>query len=41
MTPDQELHFDPAADLEEMQAVVLAAAIHGDEACRGQLVDRH
>jgi replicative DNA helicase len=37
MTPDDEPHFMPAQDDEAVQAVVLAAAIQGDEACRGQL----
>ena len=36
MTDDGEI-FVPAQDAEEMQAVLLAAAIQGDEACRGQL----
>lgn len=30
-------HFTPADDLEAIQAAVLAAALHGDETCRGQL----
>jgi replicative DNA helicase len=34
---DDEALFVPAEDVEEMQAVVLAAAIQGDAACRTQL----
>ena len=36
MTADEPF-FVPAQDAEEMQAVLLAAAIQGDEKCRGQL----
>jgi replicative DNA helicase len=37
MIPDQKARFVPSQDNEEMQAVVLAAAIQGDEACREEL----
>ena len=37
MSTSDETHFVTAQDIEEFQAVVLAAAIQGDEACRGQL----
>ena len=40
MTADEPF-FVPAQDAEEMQAVVLAAAIQGDETCRGQLPQLH
>jgi hypothetical protein len=32
-----QTQFAPAEDLEEVQSIVLAAAIQGDEQCRGQL----
>jgi replicative DNA helicase len=38
-TGDQ--HFNPAADQEALQAAVLAAALQGDETCRGQLPALH
>ncbi|MEI7684643.1 MAG: DnaB-like helicase C-terminal domain-containing protein, partial [Planctomycetota bacterium] len=34
-------HFIPAADIESLQAVVLQAALHGDETCRGELTTLH
>ena len=37
MTTPADPHFAPAQDAEELQAVVLAAAIRGDRACREQL----
>lgn len=34
-------HFNPADDLEALQAAVLAAALQGDETCRGQMAALH
>lgn len=41
MTIAADPHFAPAQDAEELQAVVLAAAIRGDRACREQLPRLH
>jgi replicative DNA helicase len=38
---DENPLFVPAQDAEEIQAVLLAAAIQGDETCRGQLPQLH
>jgi replicative DNA helicase len=36
-----EAHFAPAEDLEALQAAVIAAAVAGDETCRGELPGLH